>query len=65
MLEMESALDMIACNVFFKKCYTQLTTYTSGPSKAQIDYIMVRNKDKKRVINVNIITRRSLSNTSS
>ena len=44
---MESALDMTVCNIFFKKCDALLITYTSGPSKTQIDYILVRNKDRK------------------
>ena len=38
-LEMEPALDMILCNMFFKKHDTRLITYTSEPSKTQIDYI--------------------------
>ena len=29
-------------------------TYTSGPSKTQIDYIMVKNKDRKRVRDVKV-----------
>ena len=40
---------MIVCNTVFKKSDTRLITYTSGPSKTQIDYIMMRNKDRKRV----------------
>ena len=38
-LEMGPALDMILCNMFFKKRNTRLVTYTSEPSKTQIDYI--------------------------
>ena len=52
---MESTLDMIVCNRFFKERDIGLITYTSGPSKIQIDYIMVRNKDRKRVRDVKVI----------
>ena len=55
-LEMGSALDMIVCNTFFRKRDTRLITYKSGPFKIQIDYIMVRNKDRKRVRDVKVIT---------
>ena len=51
---MESALDMTICNIFFKKHDNQLVTYASGPSKNQIGYIMVRNKDRKRVRNAKV-----------
>lgn len=40
---------MIAWNTFFKKHDIRLITYTSGPSKTQIDYKMVRNKGRKIV----------------
>lgn len=52
-LEMGPALDMTVCNTFFKKC---VITYTSGHSKTQIDYIMVKNNDRKRVRNVKFIS---------
>ena len=45
---MGSALEMIVCNTFLKKLDTRLITYTSGPSKIPIDYIMVRNKGRKK-----------------
>lgn len=51
---MGSALEMIVCNTFLKKLDTRLITYTSGPSKIPIDYIMVRNKGRKRVIYVKV-----------
>ena len=53
-LEMGSALDMTVCNTFFKKHDSRLMTITSGSSKTQIDYIMVRNKDRKRVRDVKV-----------
>ena len=41
--------QLILCNTFFKKCDNQVITYKSGLLKTQIDYIMVRNKSRKRV----------------
>lgn len=55
MLEMGSALDTTICSTFFKKCDSQLITYTSVPSKIQIDYVMIGNKDRKRVRVVKVI----------
>ena len=52
---MGSALDMIVVIIFFKKRDTQLITYISRLSKTQIDYIMVRNKSRKRVRDVKVI----------
>ena len=54
-LEMGAALDMVVCNTFFKKQDSRLITYTSGPSKTQIDYILVRNTDKKFVKDVKVL----------
>ena len=56
-IEMGSALDMIVYYTFFKKCDTRLIVYTSGTSKTLIDYIMVRNKDRKRVVDVKVAAR--------
>ena len=43
-----------------------LEIYTSVPSKTQIDYIMVSNKDKKELEMLGLLLgRRLLSNTSS
>ena len=43
-----------------------LEIYTSVPSKTQIDYIMVSNKDKKELQMLRLLLgRRLLSNTSS
>ena len=54
-LEIGSALDMVVSNMLFKKRDTRLIIYISRPSKTQIDYIMVRNKDTKRVREVKVI----------
>ena len=54
---------MIVCNTFFKKQDTWVISYTLGP---QIDYIMVRNKDRKELkMSRLLLGRRLLSNTTS
>ena len=55
-LELGAALDMVVCNTFFKKRDSRLITYVSGNSKTQIDYIMVRNKDRKFLKDVKVIS---------
>ena len=54
-LEMGSALDLVVCNTWFKKRDSRLITYTSGGCATQIDYILVRNKDRKLVKDVKVI----------
>ena len=54
-LEMGSALDMIVSNMFFKKRDTRLITQTLEPSETQSDYIILRNKDRKRVRDTKVI----------
>ena len=54
-LEMSAALDMVVCNTFFQKRDSRLITYSSGLSTTQIDYILVRNADKKVVKDVKVI----------
>ena len=54
-LEMGAALDMVVCNTWFKKRDSRIITYSSGDCSTQIDYILVRNKDRKLVKDVNII----------
>ena len=51
---MGSALDMTVCNTFFKKRDSQIIEYLSGPSKIQIYYTMVRNKDRRGVRDVKV-----------
>ena len=54
-LEMGTALDMIVCNTWFKKRDSRLITCSSGAFNTQIDYILVRNKDRKLVKDVKVI----------
>ena len=56
-LEMGAALDMVVCNTWFKKRDSRIITYSSGDCSTQIDYILVRNKDRKLVKDVTIISR--------
>ena len=54
-LEMGSALGMVVWITFLQKRDTRIITYASGTSKTQIDYKMMRNKDRKRVRDVKVI----------
>ena len=53
---MGASLDRVICNAFFKKRESQLITYRSGPNCTQIDYIMVRNNDRKIVKDIKVIS---------
>ena len=55
-LEMGAALDLVVCNTFFKKRESRLVTYRSGLCSTQIDYILVRNVDKKAVKDIKVIS---------
>ena len=52
---MGSALGMVVWITFLQKRDTRIITYASGTSKTQIDYTMMRNKDRKRVRDVKVI----------
>ena len=54
-LEFGAALDMAVCNTCFEKRDSHLCTYTSGGFSTQIDYILVRTKDRKFVRDVKVI----------
>ena len=54
-LEIDTALDMLVCNTWFKKRDSRLITYSSDACNPQIDYILVRNKDRKPVKDVKVI----------
>ena len=41
-LEFGLAQDMVVCNTLFRKCSSRLTTFSSGGSNTQIDYIMMK-----------------------
>ena len=52
---------MVVCNTFFKERDTRLITYRLGPSKTLTDYIIVRNRDRKRVTDVKVIAGEEIS----
>ena len=54
-LELGAALKMCVCTTFFKKRDSRLVTYVSGTVRAQIDYIMVKSKDRKFVKDVKVV----------
>lgn len=54
-LEFGEAMDMIVCNTMFVKDRNKLITYTSGEGRSQIDYFMVRKRDRKHVWDVKVI----------
>ena len=54
-LELGDAMNMVVCNTFFKNRENRLITYPSGGNQSQIDYIMTKKSDAKRVMDVKII----------
>ena len=54
-LEFGLALDMTVCNTMFQKRDSRLITFSSGGSNTQIDYIMMKNKDKRLLRDVKVI----------
>lgn len=44
--------DLAICNTFFKKRESHLITYYSGHKKTQIDYVLVRQRDRQLVHDV-------------
>ena len=54
-LEFGDALDMIVCNTMFIKDMNKLITYTSGGDRSQIDYFMVRKRDRRIVWDAKVI----------
>jgi len=54
-LEFGVATDMIVCNTVFRKRKNHLVTYTSGGAKTQLDYMLVRRANRRKVTNVKAI----------
>ena len=54
-LEKRSALDMLVFSTLSKKLDSQTIAYTPGSSKTKIVYIMVRNKERKKVRDIKVI----------
>ena len=55
-LEFADGLNLVICNTLFTKQEAKLVTYVAGPVKSTVDYIMVRQEDKAKIRNVNVIT---------
>ena len=55
-LEMGAALDMVVCNTWFRKKDSRIITYSPDDCSTQIDHILVRNKDRKLVKKVKVIS---------
>ena len=54
-LEFGFAMDMLVANTVFKKRESHLVTYESGTSKTQVDYLLVRKRDRKLLSDVKVI----------
>ena len=54
-LEFGLALDMVVCNTLFQKRSSRLITFSSGGSNTQIDYIMMKSRDKRFLKDVKVI----------
>ena len=54
-LEFADGLNLVVCNTLFVKQESQLVTYAAGPVKSTVVYIIVRQEDKAKVRNVNVI----------
>ena len=55
LLEYADATDSVICNSYFKKKDNHLVTYESGPYRSQIDFILVKKRDRKLVKNATVI----------
>jgi len=53
--EFADGLNLVICNTLFVKQESQLVTYAAGPVKSTVDYIIVRQEDKAKVHNVNVV----------
>ena len=54
-LEFALQQKLAVCNSYFKKEVEKFITYNSGGNKSMLDYILVRGRDRKYVINWNSI----------
>jgi len=55
MLEMVESLELFFVNTGFQKREEHLVTYKSGVGRTQIDYFLVRSKDRKQVKDAKVI----------
>jgi len=49
-LEFADGLNLVSCSTLFMKQASQLVTYTTGPVKSMVDYIILRQTTKQRFI---------------
>ena len=54
-LEMADALELKIMNTMYKKRQEHLITYKSGQNETQIDFMIVRRKDRKAVLDCKVI----------
>ena len=54
-LEFGLALDMVVCNTLFNKHSSRLITYSSGGVNTQIDYMLMKTRDKMILKDVKVI----------
>jgi len=54
-LEFADGPNVVICNTLFMKQESKLVTYEPGSAKSTVDYIMVRQRDKVKFRNVNVI----------
>ena len=55
LLESLQALELFAANIGFKKKQEQLIMYRSAGHDTQVDYILVRKEDKKRIKDAQVL----------
>jgi hypothetical protein len=55
LLELAMAMDLVVCNTFFRKEDNKKVTFESSGNKSEIDYFMVRRKEKGTVKDVTVI----------
>ena len=55
LLEFGLALDMVVCNTLCNKRSSRLITYSSGGVNTQIDYMLMKTRDKKILNDVKVI----------
>ena len=55
LLEFAMAMDLVVCNTFFKKEVCKKVTFESGENRSEVDFILVRRKDKSSVKDVTVI----------
>ena len=55
-MQFADGLNLVICNTLFTKKEARLVAYVAGLMKSTVDYIMVRQEDKAKVRNVQVIS---------